>query len=220
ESASGKKPFVKLWMHVEFLSVNGEKMSKSLHNYITLTDFLSEHSANAFRWIVLMHHYRERMNFTDKTIEAAEKNLEDISIFLGKLAIVAKRSSNKKSVGINIAKFGSDLNAALEDDFNTPKALAAIFNLMNDISPRIWSFSRPEANKAYKLLSDSISMFGIDLKLPKIPAKISKLALEREKLRGSKQFIKSDTLRKEINGLGYTVEDTELGPFVWPKNHS
>jgi cysteinyl-tRNA synthetase len=103
----------------------------------------------------------------------------------------------------------------MNDDFNTPKAIASIFELINAIEPKIWKLNKNEASAIKKFINDKMVIFlGIDLKPAKIPRNIAKLAQERELLRNNEQFAQSDLLRKQIEEVGYIIEDTPIGPFV------
>jgi cysteinyl-tRNA synthetase len=213
ESASGLSPFVKIWMHSGFLTVNGEKMSKSLKNFITIEELLKKHSAAAFRMVVFMHHYRSPLDYTEALAETAEKNIATLASFAAKLDIVAAEGGTNSKGDVNLE---ADVNAALDDDFNTPKALAAVFDYIAKLQPNIWELPKKEAKSTAEALRGLFQIFGIPLETPEIPAKIKKLAAERDQFRASKQFEQSDRLRKEINGLGYEIEDTPQGPFLWP----
>ncbi len=89
ESASGLSPFVAIWMHSGFLTVDGAKMSKSLKNFVTIDDLLARHSASAFRMMVFMHHYRSPLDYTETLALNAEKNLETLAVFAAKLGMAA-----------------------------------------------------------------------------------------------------------------------------------
>ena len=104
---------------------------------------------------------------------------------------------------------------AMDDDFNTPKALASIFEMINIIEPKIWKLNKNEANALKGFIVNNLEIIlGITLKEPKIPQNIAKLAQQRELLRNNKQFAQSDLLRKQIEELGYIIEDTPMGPFI------
>ena len=220
ESASGLKPFVKIWMHVGFLTVNGEKMSKSLKNYVTLDEVLTKHSPAAFRMMVFMHHYRSPFDYTETLAATAEKNLDSLALFAAKLDRAAQDAGGRRreSKGA-VPHLTEEVYAALADDFNTPKALAAVFAYMAALQKKIWNLAPEEAGAIAEGLRELFLTFGIALETPLIPGNISKLAEERELSRTNKQFGQSDALRKEINALGYEIEDTPQGPFLWPQKN-
>lgn len=215
ESASGLKPLVKLWIHTGFLLVNGNKMSKSSGNFITIRGFLEKHSPAVLRYIVASHHYRSPIDYNDKAAEDAEKTLDSLAQFLSKLEKITAR----KEAEIKLEAHENKFNAAMEDDLNTAEALATIFSLVNELNPKMWELGKKDASTVAKWVTEKLKLFGITLAIPRIPLKIRFLAWRRELLRSSEQFTKSDVLRKEIEGLGYTIEDTEQGPFLWLKQH-
>ena len=220
ESASGKKPFVKIWMHAGFLTVSGQKMSKSLGNFVTIGESLAKYPAEVFRMAVFMHHYRLPLDYTDEAMLAAQKNLAEIKTFILKLAAVA-RKTGKKEIAETIAKELDEAQnkflAALNDDFNGPQALAAIFEFMKVVNAKIWRIPGREAKSAGQWLKNTMQSLGFDVKLVKIPAKIQVLVKKRAECRRYKQFTQSDTLRQKIFDLGYVVEDNPLGQFVYPR---
>lgn len=213
ESASGMKPFVKHWMHAGFLTVNGEKMSKSLQNFVTINDFLAENPPNLFRMMVFMHHYRSPLDYTKELVRTARKNLSDIGAFVKKLETV---NGNDKEAYADefLAKFTS----AMDDDLNTSNALASVFETMNVVSPKIYELSKKSAKALKSAIIGAFGSVGLDIPTPKIPLKIRFLARRREKYRSSKQFIQSDALRDKVYALGFTIEDTPKGPFLWTRD--
>ncbi|MBI2623697.1 MAG: cysteine--tRNA ligase [Candidatus Liptonbacteria bacterium] len=220
EAASGKVPFVKLWMHTGMLTVRGEKMSKSLGNFITARDFLSNHSPAAFRFLSLSHHYRTPLDYEEKLVRAAEETLEGIRQFLGKLSFVETRTLKKFSKRLSLPAHARAWEAALADDVNTPKALASLFELIRTAYSVIWKLD-PRSTRALRdFLISRLALLGIAFSLPKVPANIKEYAGEREVFRKRQQFVQSDALRKKIEALGYMVEDTPAGPFLWPKKRS
>ena len=220
EAKSGKKPLVKIWMHVGMLLVNGEKMSKSLGNFITAREFLKTNSADVLRMVILSNHYRSPLNFKKESVMQAEKSLAAIKEFAAKLDFVCKNGKPAKT-GFNIEKLmekrEKEFCSAMDDDFNTPKALAAVFGFISELQNHIWLISPKNAEKALKFITEKLKIFEIKPKPSKIPGKIRDLAGKREQFRSNKQFIQSDKLRDKIKMLGYGMEDTPLGAFIVKK---
>ncbi|MEK7146907.1 MAG: DALR domain-containing protein, partial [Patescibacteria group bacterium] len=219
EAASGTKPFVKIWMHVGLLSIGGEKMSKSLDNFITIKDFLKKFPPEALRMIVLSRHYRSPLDYNEQLAENAEKNLKTIKEFLDKMEFIknskiSEADASHRYGASKIQKYEKIFNAALANDFNTPEALATIFNFINDYQKNIRQINKKDAVEIANFIKEKMEIFGFKLKKEKIPLKISTLAQKREKLREFKQFIQADRLRKKIQGLGYIIEDTPYGPQI------
>lgn len=211
ESASNQKPMVKIWMHTGFLLMNGEKMSKSLGNFITIKDFLKDYSSNILRYLITSHHYRSPINYTERLVLNSENALKNLTEFLAKLTLTGKTGDNQI---VDIKRYETRFNAAMEDDFNTPAAIAVIFDLINEINPKIWKLKAKNAKIITKWIKNKLSTFKISLKMPKIPLKIKLLAKKRELCRGNRQFIRADDLRKNIEALGYSIEDTPAGPLI------
>lgn len=111
-------------------------------------------------------------------------------------------------------KYQKEFINSLEDDFNTPKAFAAIFDLISSLQKDVWRISSKEAKITIKFLKEKLKIFGIEPKTAKIPLKIKVLAKKREKLRAYEQFTQADRLRNRIKMLGYVVEDTPFGQFI------
>ncbi|MBI5401715.1 cysteine--tRNA ligase [Candidatus Wolfebacteria bacterium] len=221
EAASGKKPLAKIWMHTGFLLVNGEKMSKSLNNYITINDFLKKHSSEVLRMMIFLNHYRSPFNYTEQLAEQSENALKTLENFLAKLNFVSS-AKNKSKIKFNSSKILSDFEknfyAAMNDDFNTPKGLASVFNLIANIQNNIWNIPKKDAKSIIKSLKQILKIFGIGVKTAKIPAKIKSLAKKREQFRAYRQFTQADALRSKIKMLGYEIEDTPLGQIITKTN--
>ncbi|MBI2035832.1 MAG: cysteine--tRNA ligase [Candidatus Liptonbacteria bacterium] len=224
ESAFGKIPFVKIWMHTGFLLVNGKKMSKSLGNFITIEDFLKKYSPETLRFLTLTHHYRSPINYSEELTIQYHGAFQNLLRFLGLLKFVLDNRPRGIAGGIvtgdlvSLAEKG--FHDALQDDFNTPAAVAHLFNLINNIQQvtnAIFGLSRKELKLIRGFIESRLAVLGFAVKLPKIAGKINKLAKKRELFRVNKQFAQSDRLRKKIDELGYMVEDTPIGQFVWPK---
>lgn len=218
EAASGKKPLVKIWMHTGFLLVEGEKMSKSLGNFITIKDFLKKHPQEVLRLMVLSNHYRSPFNYTEQLAEQAKKSLETIEKFLGKISFSVKNKKLKPAsqidVSAEIKKFETAFYSALDDDFNTPKAIASLFDFISSMQKGVWQISSRQAQEIKKSVETKLKILEISFKTVKIPAKIAALAQKREICRKSKHFIQSDALRSQMEMLGYSIEDTPFGPYV------
>ncbi len=219
EAAYGVKPFVKIWLHTGFLLVRGEKMSKSLGNFVTIRDFLGKYSANALRYIALSVNYRSPIDYSDEMAQTAEATFASVKLFIAKLAFVEKTNARVKSADATKAVIDEakrSFREALEDDFGTPSALGTLFALISEVQPRVWMLAGADA-KAIRLFAESaLSLLGFTGLAPvKIPDKIGLLAEKRELSRRNKQFEQSDALRKELKALGYGVEDTPVGPFVF-----
>ncbi len=217
ESASGKKPMVKFWMHTGFLLVNGQKMSKSSGNFITIDEFLKKYDPQVLRYIILSHHYRSPIDYDQNTAEQAKSSLATIQNFVYKLSLIKKSGTISKKIENDISSAEEKFNQSMEDDFNTPKALASIFEIIGNLQD-VFGLNKKEVTEISSFVVKNLQIFGIKIeKTPKIPLKIKILAKKRERARNNKQFIQSDVLRKKIIELGYWLEDTPLGYLIYKK---
>lgn len=217
EAAYGKK-FCNFWIHNEHLLVNGEKMSKSLGNFYTLRDLLDKgYDARAIRYELLTTHYRQKLDFREKSLKNMSNTLNKFYDFISKLD-EAKGEDNKK-VDKLIEKSKILFEKSMDDDLNVSGALAAIFTFMTGINKIIDKISKKDAEKIKKTMLSFDSVIGVMKKEKKeIPKEIIELAEKREEARKKKDFDLADKLRNEISGKGYIVEDTPEGPRVKKKN--
>ena len=207
EAISNKAPLVKYWLHTGFLTVDSQKMSKSLGNFITIKDFLKNHSPRLLRFLIIKSAYRSPIDYNGSAILQAEKELERIDEFVDSLKTARTRLPQNISWKLETdKKFGN----AMDDDFNTPRAIAIIFRLIrqkNSLNAKdVLEFLR-RADKFFNFI------FWPKAK-EKIPAELSRLAGQRQEYREKKEWHKADEIRKEMKKLGWTVEDTDEGPKV------
>ncbi|MEM4648265.1 MAG: DALR domain-containing protein, partial [Candidatus Pacearchaeota archaeon] len=219
EAASGKKPFVKIWLHTGFLTIEGKKMSKSLKNFITIKDFLKNNPPEILRWLIFNFHYRSPINYTPQLLQQTKNSFENILELILKLNLIIKKSKNSffKFDENYLQKIKKEIDKNLQDDFNTPKSLAIIFDFIKEINLNLFKLSKTEAKLIKKFIIQFFEIFDINLKIEKIPKKILILNEKREQLRNNKQFIQADDLRNKINKLGYKIEDTPFGSIIIKK---
>lgn len=216
ECASGKEPMVKIWMHAGFLLINSKKMSKSLKNFITINDFVSKYPPETLRLLINQNHYRSPFNYMELSADQANNTLKKIQKILTILSVIKQKGSINIETKNSLDLANLNFKEAMDDDFNTPKALASIFELINVIEPKIWKLTKKEADGIKKFLVNKMELFlGTALKTPKTPPNIAKLGRERELCRTHKQFAQSDLLRNKIEALGYIVEDMPGGPLIY-----
>ncbi|MEK7631841.1 MAG: cysteine--tRNA ligase [Patescibacteria group bacterium] len=204
EGATGK-PFVKYWVHNEFLLVDGGKMAKSLGNAYTLDELREKgFSPLAFRYYCLGAHYRSKLNFTWEGLQASQTALDDL------LARVAAMADTPK---IGCAEFEQKFFEAVDNDLNTPQALAVVWGLLKSDYP-------DHAKKASLLKMDAVLGLGLaeaKAEVITIPKKVQALVDAREAARKAKDWKQSDELRKEIEASGFSVRDTDKGQIVGQK---
>jgi len=213
EAASGKKPFVKYWMHSGFINVNGEKMSKSLGNFVTAKEIVSKFHPATVRFAMHSIHYRSPADFSENMMQQAKSTVEKISDFAYRLKYSkTKKDKEDKKIKKLIEKFFLEL----DDDLNTPKALALLFELIkyanylmdNDL------FSKKDKKIISNFLRDFEKIFGIKIEVngkTKIPKDVEKLLESRENFRKSKQWKEADKIREVLKKRGFEIEDTPQG---------
>ena len=219
EAASGKKPFVKYWFHSGFLTINGQKMSKSLKNFITIKDILSQYSSEAIRFMVLSAYYRSPIDYKEDLIKQSEAGVQRILELINKLELVKKSGPKDEKMEIDeiIKNTKTEFEKKMDDDFNTPEAMAILFSFIRIVNSFIdnQDLDRNSAEKAIGFLKEIDEVFGV---LPKkesgIPEKIFELVQNREKLRKEKAWLEADKVRGEVESLGYSIEDTPYGPLI------
>ncbi len=218
EAASGKKPFVRAWMHVGMvLSAKGEKMSKSLKNFLLIEDFLKKNSVDVLRFMFLSAHYRSPINYSEGLTEQSRAALLTVSDFLGKLdsvAVSGRAGAVSRAVTGAIVKCEKDFATAMEADFNTPQAVGTLFSFMNGHSSSIWGLTRAEAAAIRSFILKKFSIFGLVFKSSAAPASVRALLRKREIARIGKDFAAADAVRAEIAKAGYAIEDTPIGPHL------
>ncbi len=207
-AAIGKR-VVKYWMHNGFVNIDNEKMSKSLGNYITLTDFLNKNDPKVVRFALLSTHYRMPINFTDKVMEKSKNSLERINNFIIKI-----RKVNGKDK-INTKEFEKEFEKAMNDDLNISKALSIIYELIKEGNNK--DLSKASSREVINLLKRFDSVLNVmNFKKEKISKEIKDLINKREEYRKKKDFKKADEIRKKLKDKGIILEDTKDG-VIWKK---
>ena len=219
EALSRKEPLATYWLHTGFLAVEGEKMSKSLGNFITIREFLEEHSARAMRLLVLSAHYRSPIDYSPVLLQQTEQDLKRIDEFILKLETAQKDAKIKNNSWQKpLEKTEKEFWLALEDDFHTPKALAALFNLIRSVNPLLSSneLNKEGTEAILEFLQKADEVFGFLFwgreKIEEAPQEIQTLLQEREEARKSNNWDKADELRDRIAKSGWQIDDTPAGP--------
>jgi cysteinyl-tRNA synthetase len=199
EAATGKK-FVKYWMHAAWLLFKGEKVSKSKGGLYTISELeKKDFDPLVFRYLCLTTHYRKPLEFSIKKLEFAKNSYSRLK----------NRISEIKDKGIN-KKYLEEFEEAIDDDLDMPGALQILWRLVRDgkTKGKLGSIKKMD------------EVLGLDLlkkERMKIPEKIKTLVRERDKARKGKEWKKADELRRNINKLGYVIEDTDRGSLVRKK---
>ncbi|HJV33417.1 MAG TPA: cysteine--tRNA ligase [Patescibacteria group bacterium] len=212
EGANGK-PFSRHWLHVTYLVVDGEKMSKSKGNFYTLRDLLDKgYSAAAVRWLLLSAHYRTQLNFTLSGLDAAEKSVAYYRELIARLHAAAGADDASPAPA-----YAQAFDAAMDEDLNVSKALAVLSDAAKEANRKLdeGSMTPSDAAAAHAFIESALGeTFGIDLSAntEDAPEDVKALAGERQAARAAKDWAASDRLRDEIAAKGWVVEDTPQGP--------
>jgi cysteinyl-tRNA synthetase len=221
EGATGK-PFVKYWIHGEHLIVEGEKMSKSKGNYFTLSEIVGKYGGEVARFMFLSVHYRKKLDYSDAFAENAKNTYLRLKETFDNLRFAlesAEEQSNPHDEDVlkALPEMETQFREALEDDFNTPKAI----NVLQDLSRTANIYleagkNKNVLNRLYSLFRQFSDVLGIFAETGKeeIPEEVVKLVEERESARKKKEWAVSDALRDKIRSLGYIIKDTKEGPNV------
>jgi len=207
------KPFVKYWMHNEFLLVDGRKMSKSLNNFYTLKDVTEKFEVEplTFRLLCLQAHYREKLNFTKDSIVSAQNTLNNLRNFLAKVRQFD--DTPNKEAEKHIFQCENGFREALDDDLNTPRALAVISVLIKELNNIFTQLNiYPNSKKVLELFRSIDTVLGLNLmKIEVLPENVDKLFNEYQRAKIAKDYATSDKIRGKLLSFGYVAEDYNGG---------
>lgn len=219
EAANGKT-FSKYWMHNAFLNIDNRKMSKSAGNFFTVRDISEKYDLQILRFFMLSAHYRSPLNFSAELMEAAKNGYERIVTSVGNLNYLLENAPSgelkdgERELLEEAGAFTDRFDEAMDDDFNTADAIAAIFELVKFAN----THAGQESSKAFlqalkeeiKELSDICGLI-VEKKEELLDADIEALIEERQAARKEKNFARADEIRKELLDKGIILEDTREG---------
>ena len=238
ESATGK-PFVRYFIHTGFLTVDGEKMAKSLGNFITIRDGLEKYGAQPLRMLFLFLHYSSPIDFTEDSVKAAGNALSSLHCALSAARTYSSKASGGGSLISSAHEAEAKFIAAMDDDFDAPAAMAALFALSRKISGACSeaSASEKEVKEAAATLEKLLAIFNLlpaaasepqdsSAAVEKIcrqfgaaPASLDEMVLSliaaRNDARRKKDFAASDSIRTSLAGAGIVLEDRKDGTTGW-----
>ena len=224
ESATGE-PFVHYWLHAEHLIVEGEKMSKSLGNQFTLSELQERGvSVRALRYLFLSVHYRQKLNFTFDSLEAAGRALSRVDEMRFRVGAATEASDGPSAVRPAAERLAADFRAALADDLNLSKGLAALFAFVKEVNKAVEEGLVPgDRERVSQALADVDRVLGVldpaewagdgteDGGADDEAEQIEDLIRRREQARAGRDFAEADRLRDELTALGIVLEDTPQG---------
>lgn len=229
--------FANYWLHNGFIQINGDKMSKSLGNFFLLREILEKFSGNVVRLFILSTHYRKPINFSFENMEDTKKALQNIVKSMNKFEAIIGKYKNEKTVEITnldfsqkIDEFDKKFEDAMDEDMNTPQALATIFDQIRETNKFIsvnkdeLSTIYAEIEKSYESLKRKIgNVFGIEIEMEnsakeedgenmELTKKLIELLIKlRSEARSEKNFKLSDEIRDELKVLGVEIKDNRDG---------
>ncbi len=224
EAANGKE-FSKYWMHNAFLNIDNHKMSKSLGNFRTVREISEQYDLQILRFFMLSAHYRSPLNFSGELMEASKSGLErivnaaDNLKYLSKNAKIESMTAEEKENLNQTAQFVTAFESAMEDDFNTADAIAAVFDLVKFANTTADAQGSKEyAKSLYELLVKLTDVLGliVEKKEEILDTEIEALIAERQAARKEKNFARADAIRDELAAKGIVLLDTREG-VKWKK---
>ena len=219
------KTFVRYWIHNGFVMVNKEKMSKSLGNFFTIKDILKEFSPDVLRLFLISTHYRNPIDFSFERLKDAERSLSRLLNFIESRKIIEELPiSEEKSKELNIESFRLEFESAMDDDFNTAKALGVLFEFVKSANPlkdkaikenKIAASEKKALFEAIDFVENILKLLGFKLEKEKekgIEDELIKLLIDiRSELRKRRAFDLADLIRNKLKEIGITLEDLPSG---------
>jgi len=209
ECFTGQVPFARYWLHNGLLQLDKQKMSKSLGNLVSVKDVLQHFSSDAIRLFILGSHYRSPLTYSEEALESSERGADRL-----RSAVVCEAQAREGAQMLNTETLEQRFVEAMDDDFNTAQAIAALFELAKEINRG--AEQGLDVTQAQRILLKLAGVLGLTLKertqlAPDAEAFISLLISTREDLRQNKQWQLADGIRKGLDKLGVTLEDTPEG---------
>ena len=224
EAANGKE-FARYWMHNGFLNIDNRKMSKSLGNFFTVREISEKYDLQVLRFFMLSAHYRSPLNFSAELMEAAKNGLERILTAADNLKFLAGNASaevmtdEEKELFLKTQEYTDSFERAMDDDFNTADAIAAVFELVKYINTTAdGTRSKEYLDSLYKRLESLTDVLGIiiEKKEEMLDEEIEAMIEKRQAARKERNFALADQIRDELLARGIILEDTREG-VKWKK---
>ena len=218
ECANGCE-FSRYWMHNGFLNIDNRKMSKSAGNFFTVREIADKYGYEPIRYFMLSAGYRMPLNYTVELIVSCKSSLERLYTCRDNLDFAIKNApaEGEETLKEKAAAVREKFDTAMDDDLNTPDALAALFDFVrqiNTLAPAASKGALEEAAKAFDELTGVLGLLYNRKKEDEVPAEVTALVEQRAAAKKAKDWATADALRAQITALGWVVEDTPQGPKV------
>lgn len=212
------QPFVRYWMHNGFVTIgkDNEKMSKSLHNFVTVHDLLQTVDPQVLRFFMATTQYRRPIQYSEEKLQDAANNLHHLQNTFGNLAYRRKDAQAGEDAGVaaKIAEFKEAFTAAMDDDINVQNGIAVVYELAKyaNVYAQQPTVVKGAVESLQTLLQDLVAVFGIKLAVATIAdEEIEALIEQRNQARQVKDFALSDQIRDDLKAQGIILEDTPQG---------
>lgn len=209
--------FARYWMHNGFLNIENQKMSKSLNNFFTVREIAEKYGYEPIRYFMLTAGYRMPLNYTIELIEACRNSLERLYTCRENLDFaIAHAHGSSAQLAEKAAAAKQKFITAMEDDLNTPDALAALFDLVREINTLSPDADADTLRAAAAVFDELTGVLGLlyNRKKEEIPPEVTALVAERAAAKKAKDWARADALRAELAALGWSVMDTAKGPQI------
>jgi cysteinyl-tRNA synthetase len=217
EAKTGK-PFVKYWIHNGFVTVNKQKMSKSLNIFFTLKTIFEKYDSRVVRYYLLTQHYSSPLDFSDAGLDTAKNTLQGMDNAYLRLLSSINRELVKEITDKDLLDLQESFLQALDDDFNSEKALSYLHELKNIILKELFSAKPPRLAQLKNLYEDfAETSLGILLPKEQNNNELQKLLKDRNEARKNKNWTESDRIRNIIDEKGYKIVDNKDGSSVLMK---
>ncbi len=211
---------VRYWIHNDFVTIGGEKMSKSLGNIVRIRDVLRKFDGEVLRYFLISAHYRSSLDYSEKALERAKKSYNSLKNSLElldmEIAYLKTFGENRESANCNatVDSFFRRFIDAMNDDMNTPKALAVLHEFSSFINKNVSAMSLEELEYCFDRLRQLCWILGLFENYRRIPilsSELAELIREREIARKERNFEKADAIRNKFRDMGYLLIDTPKG---------
>jgi len=220
ESLTGQK-FVNYWMHTGILSINGQKMAKSLGNFVTVTDALTNYTPETVRFFVLSQHYASPVDYAEDLVKSSHTALDRINQFFFSLQTTPKSLEYNSTLNSKLQEFVTEFEGSMDDDFNTPVALSKIYGFINYANKQLAenNLNKKNAEEITSYFSKINAVFKCFSLNPQNGAKsdvnIDALLAERAKAKQEKDWARADSIREQLNKMNIELYDRKDGTTTY-----